>query len=192
MRFMLAHAAVALYVIVRLYDTQGLPQNTVAAAQTEAVQILRNADIDLRWKDCSPCMRPAGPVELMVRLAASTPASAPGSLGFSYVDTQKKIGTLATVFTDRVRALAAASHADEGELLGRAIAHEIGHLLLGTHDHASIGLMRGTWTSIEVVKNNVFDWQLTRDDGAGIRKALNIRIRGARESKLMAWAETRD
>ena len=187
---MLVHAAAALYVVVRLYDLQGLPPETVSAARTTAAQTLRNANIDLRWADC-PCTRPAGPVELMIRLSASTPESEPGSLGFSYVDTRKGAGTLATVFTDRVHALAVASRVKESDLLGRAIVHEIGHLLLGTHDHTKAGLMRGTWTSIELTKNSAFDWQLTRDDGAGIRKALNVRIRGAREAKMVAAAERR-
>jgi hypothetical protein len=184
---MLAHAAAALYVVVRLYDVQGVPPETVAAARATTAQILRNADIDLRWARC-PCPRPVGPVELMIRLAASTAQSEPLSLGFSYVDVQKQAGTLATVFSDRVHALAVASRVDESELLGRAMAHEIGHLLLGTHDHAARGLMRGKWTSIELQKNQGFDWQLTGDDGASIRRALNRRIRGVREARLMAAA----
>lgn len=189
---MLAHAAAALYVVVRLYDTQGVPPDTVAAARATATQILKNADIAVRWADC-PCNRPVGPVELMIRLAASTQDSEPASLGFSYVDVQKQAGTLATVFGDRVHLLAVAARADEGELLGRAMAHEIGHLLLGTRDHALTGLMRGKWTSIELAKNRAFDWQLSRADGAGLRKALNRRIRGVREARaLVAAAEHRD
>ena len=188
---MLAHAAVALYVVVRLYDMQGVPPETVAGARATTAQILRSAKIDLRWRDC-PCEKPVGPVELMIRLAASTPESQPASLGFSYVDTQKQAGTLATVFSDRVHRLAVAARANEGELLGRAMAHEIGHLLLGTHDHAGRGLMRGKWTSIELQKNQAFDWQLTRDDSAGIRTALNRRIRGVREARVMAAADRRD
>jgi hypothetical protein len=35
---------------------------------------------------------------------------------------------------------------EHGRLLGYAIAHEIGHLLLGTTDHTRVGLMRGRWT----------------------------------------------
>ncbi len=62
----------------------------------------------------------------------AAPASTPGSLGFSFVDIGRKAGTLATVFADRVQALAAIAGVDDGELLGRVIAHEIAHLLIGT------------------------------------------------------------
>lgn len=41
----------------------------------------------------------------------------------SFVDIEQKAGTLATVFADRVQTLAAFAGADDGELLGRVIAH---------------------------------------------------------------------
>ena len=158
---MLAHAV--LFVVVRMYDMQGLSANTVSAARATAAHILESADIDLRWADC-PCTRPAGPVELMIRLSASTPESEPASLGFSYVDTRKRAGTLATVFTDRVHTLAVASRADEGELLGRAMAHEIGHLLLREPGHAESGLMRPLWTDDELRQNRPDDWTFSDAD----------------------------
>jgi hypothetical protein len=185
MRSMLAHAAMALYVVVRLYDMQGVPNDTLLTARDTAVRILRDANIDLRWHDCPPCNRPAGPVELMIRVAPASGSADAASLGFSYVDVDRKVGTLATVFSDRVHALAALSHADEGELLGRAMAHEINHLLLGTHDHTRTGLMRGKWTSIELAQNRPIDWILSHDDSTHLRQALMRRILGVRQAPLM-------
>jgi hypothetical protein len=181
---MLAHAAAALFVIVRLYDMQGVPNDTLAAARTTAVQILKDADINLRWADC-PCRKPAGPVELMVRVAPASDDADPASLGFSYVDLDRKAGTLATVFADRVHTLAKLARADEGQLLGRAIAHEINHLLLGTRDHAKTGLMRGRWTSIELTQNRPIDWMLSRDDSAQLRKALRQRVNDVRLERML-------
>jgi hypothetical protein len=188
MAVMLAHAAFALYVVVRVYDMHGVPAETVATARATAERILKTAGVTVRWAEC-PCGRPAGPVELMVRLADATPESEPASLGFSYVDVDRKMGTLATVFPDRVRALADAARVDEGELIGRAMAHEIGHLIIGTRDHASAGLMRGRWTSIELTKNRPVDWEFSRSDGLEFRQALVRRIRGARRpAAVMAGA----
>jgi hypothetical protein len=179
MAAMLAHAALALYVVVRVYDMHGVPADTLTAARATAVRILKGADIDIRWAEC-PCTRPAGPVELMIRLSSATPESDPASLGFSYVDVDRKAGTLATVFADRVQQLAVAARADQSELLGRAMAHEIGHLLLGTHDHTAHGLMRRRWTSIELAKNRPIDWEFSGGDGASLRQALMRRISSAR------------
>src|SRR5262245_60431570 len=99
---MFAHAALSLFVVVRLYDMQGVPNDTLTSARNTAARIMRDADINVRWAEC-PCTKPVGLVELMVRLAAPTADADAAALGFSYVDVQRKAGTLATVFTDRVR-----------------------------------------------------------------------------------------
>jgi hypothetical protein len=185
----MVHAAVALYVVVRLYDMQSVPPDTLQTARNTAAGIMKTSGIDVRWASC-PCPKPAGPVELMVRVAQAGAGSNPASLGFSYVDVDRRAGTLATVFADRVHALASQARADEGELLGRAMAHEMAHLLLGTHDHSRSGLMRGKWTTIELSKNQPIDWQLERSDSAHLRQALMRRINEVRtERVLMARGE---
>jgi len=176
---MLAHAALALSVVVRVYNAHGVPADALTTATTTAAQILRGADITVRWAEC-PCEGSVGPLELVIRLLAATPASPPAALGFSYVDVDDHAGTLATVFPDRIHALAHAAGAGEGEVLGRAMAHEIGHLILGTREHVRVGLMRGQWTSTELTNNRLIDWQLSRNDGVHLRQALARRIRGAR------------
>ena len=180
---MLTHAAMALYLVVRVYDAQSLPATELTAARAVAEHILKDVNIAVRWTDC-PCSRPVGPGELVIRISASTPGAVRTSLGFSYVDVQQKTGTLATLYADRVHELAETVHVEKGELLGRAMAHEIGHLLLGTSDHAAAGLMRGTWTSMELANNRPLDWRLSRQDGADMRQALVRRIREPRSLQL--------
>jgi hypothetical protein len=188
MRTMLAHAALSLFVVVRLYDIHGVSNDTLATARDTAARIMRDADINLRWADC-PCSQAVGSAELMIRVASAGQGAEPKSLGFSYVDVNQRAGTLATVFAERVRALAAIAHADEGELLGRAMAHEIAHLLFGTHEHAHAGLMRGTWTSIELGRNQPTDWMLSRDEAVRLRAALLRRIRGVQTPVVVATGE---
>jgi hypothetical protein len=93
------------------------------------------------------------------------------------IDVERRAGTLATVYADRVTKLAELSGADPGQLLGRAIAHEIGHLLLGTTRHADRGLMRGVWTSVELHRDRAWDWSLSREDVARMRRGLVARLR---------------
>ena len=116
-----------------------------------------------------------------VLIVAAPPTSEPGSLGFSYVDVERRSGTLATVFADRVNALAAIAGGhlvdSGGQLLGRAMAHEIGHLLLGTTHHADRGLMRGRWTTIDLRKNQPWDWALSREEADLMRRAIAVRQR---------------
>lgn len=175
---MLAHAALALTLVVRIYNASSVAPATLASARESAERVMTSAGIRLTWAEC-PCDAAVGGAELMVRLTSAPPTSEAGSLGFAYVDTVQKGGTLATVFVDRVQWLARAASFSEGELLGRAIAHEIAHLLLGTSDHAFVGLMRGRWTSTEITQNRPIDWFLSRSDTARVREGLTRRLRGA-------------
>jgi hypothetical protein len=115
--------------------------------------------------------------EVIVRIVTSQPELMPGSLGFSLVDVELGSGTLATVFADRVADLARLAGTDAGRLFGRAIAHEIAHLLLGTTRHADSGLMRGTWTTGELRRDRPRDWILMSGDIVRMRRGLAIRER---------------
>ena len=54
-------------------------------------------------------------------------------------------GTIAYVFVDAVTEFTGAHLVPLSYVLGGAIAHEIGHLLLPPNAHRSDGIMRGTW-----------------------------------------------
>ena len=135
------------------------------------------AGVGVTWTPC-PCTSPVRSNEVVVKIAASSPASSPGSLGLSFVDLGRRAGTLATVFVDRVKAMAAFAGVDQGELLGRVIAHEIAHLLIGTNDHSARGLMRGAWRASELARQRPADWLLSSAEGLRIRQAIRRRTSG--------------
>ena len=60
---------------------------------------------------------------------------------------RRSFGFYASIFYDNVKDCAAQEHLDLGPLLGHAIAHELGHLLLGTHSHMGHSLMSASWTN---------------------------------------------
>jgi hypothetical protein len=178
---MLAPAVLALSLLVRVYDNVGVSAGEMGSARAAAQAALSDAGIAVSWRECprGACedLGPPAPAEIVMRVIVAPPALPFGSLGFSVVDVERRSGTLATVFVDRVRALSALAGADSGLLLGRAMAHEIGHLLLGTTHHADRGLMRGLWTTIDLQKEQPWDWVLSREDGVRMRRALDARLR---------------
>lgn len=190
---MLADTALALTLVVRLYDATTLPAPAIAAARASVERILRQADVTVAWAPC-PCAERAGADELIVRITHASASSDAASLGFSYLDVNRRRGTLATVFADRVAALARVAAVDEGELLGRAMAHEIVHLLLGTADHSGRGLMRGRWTSVELAQDGASArtlWTLSRGEGRRVRQAISARLREqARAAFVLATRAT--
>jgi hypothetical protein len=182
-----AQAVAAPRIVVRSYNTIGLPLPMLDRARSTISDLLHKAGIDSTWRNCRTTRGPSSQSadlcdevtnasELIVRIVP-TPRGITDVevLGYSHVDPYRRQGTLATVFADRVRALAAELRIDEGTLLGRAMTHEIGHLLLGTLDHAQEGLMRGHWSK----EGPPADWFFSLTQAAQIRAALANRIEGA-------------
>jgi hypothetical protein len=52
-----------------------------------------------------------------------------------------------------------------GRLIGRALAHEIGHVLLRSRDHSRDGLMRATHRSSDLIAPERQGFGLSVDDG---------------------------
>ena len=150
-----AHATPAsfLNVNVRVYNTARAPTETRRGALVVASHTLGASRISVDWFDCEvadTCGRPPAAGELVVRLvrapSAGTPA-APFVLGEAWIDTAVRAGVLASIYIDRVELMATLSETDVVSLLGRALAHEIGHLLMASNTHGPIGLMRAFWSS---------------------------------------------
>ena len=162
---------------VRVYDSAGVAKATLRTALDAAAQTLRPADVEVTWVTCSTssggrCTVPLGRGELIMRLVRSpSQAAVEGdeSLGTALVDPATGTGVLATVFVDRVERLARGSGGDFAVLLGRAMAHEVGHLLLGRSAHADAGLMRPRWTRAEITRNATADWRFSGPDVREIR-----------------------
>ena len=74
---------------------------------------------------------------------------------------------------------------DETELLARAVAHEVGHLLIQSNRHASGGLMRATWTVEELQLNRPRDWSFSDAERQVMRKAVAVAA-AAREPEAVS------
>jgi hypothetical protein len=56
--------------------------------------------------------------------------------------------------------------------MGAIIAHEIGHLLLGSNAHAAIGIMRAHWQDAELRMLSKGELLFTTEQGARMRTNL--------------------
>jgi hypothetical protein len=172
-----AAAVTAERLCIRIYDIAGVDAKDRGRAVKRAGEIIRGTKVPVQWRDCSPkafaadpaCATPPAAGEFIVRLVKGAAGDA-RTLGEAFVDTAKGTGVLATVFVDRVEAFAAAAKTDVLSVLGRVIAHEIGHLMLGSNDHADTGLMRATWSHETSSRDRKEDWQFSRSELARIRQ----------------------
>jgi hypothetical protein len=173
---------------IRIYDAGALPPARRTRPLTVAHGILRAAGLDVSWLACetmlagvdiNPCVAPPSADELVVSFAerpVPTDHSGPVQLGYSVIDTDERAGTFATIYVDRARRFARDSGDSVDLVIGRAIAHEIGHLLLGTTNHASTGVMRATWSRPSLRPQLARDWLFDTGEAVTMREAIRARL----------------
>jgi hypothetical protein len=160
--------------VVRTYNSFGATAGRMTRAREVTALILQDAGVQVVWRDCvTGCADALRPRELLVRIVAAPQGVAAESLGCAVVDLQQGAGTLATVYADRIDVVASRTGVDAGMLLGRAVAHEIGHLLLGTSSHSAGGLMRGLWSDRELQRGQAADWTFAPEDLERIGRGLD-------------------
>ncbi len=185
---LLAQAPSVADVTIRVYDSFGIASDDIQRSQDIAGAILQAAGVRVSWRECwrdagaiRRDMRVCGdtlhPTEVIVRIVADR-SDQPRhriSLGYSLVVVNSGDATLATVFGNRVGDLAQRAHFDRNTVLGRAMAHEVGHLLLGTGEHASDGLMRAHWSDAALHDSNAWGFsprrRVTSERNCGARAA---------------------
>ena len=175
-------------VTIRTYNNFGVSAEDLAAARPHVEAVFTNAGVVVSWVDCwyrdkevaeaaEHCRQPLKADEVILRLQAANllPGRRYVSMGFALVNIAEGVPFLATVFADLVRSVSRDAHLDYRLLLGRAIAHEIGHLLLDTNRHADAGLMRAGWSATELRANSATDWTFAANEANIIRAAAMMR-----------------
>jgi hypothetical protein len=150
---------VELTLTVRVYDYAALPGFELHNAMAVTKSIFRDAGIGMRWVECSPLLR-----SHQVSPDCDGPLSATGiilnivrrplegcayeSLGCALQDVRGIRGTVAYVFQQRLEENVARGGSARFRLLGFAMAHELGHLLLGPGAHSKSGIMQPHWSAM--------------------------------------------
>ena len=169
---------------VRIYNTSGIPTPELVAGRRAAESILRDIGLDVIFRHCGravsaadpidPCDESLQPSEVVVRVlnapAFSTTLHA-DAYGVTYVVRETNRGWLATVFADRIGQAASRVGVEPGTLLGRVMAHEVGHLLLGSHYHGEAGLMLAEWPDALLARNGDA-WRFSRLEAAMMHRVL--------------------
>lgn len=173
---------------VRTYDRFNVPQSDLRTAQTLAAAILRAAGIDTAWLNCyvgnrkalntSPrCDQSPDSADVILRITALRQETDHlVTMGSSLVSQEREAPWLATIFADRVLDVAQSASTNAAGILGLAIAHELGHLLLGTRAHAETGLMRAGWSHYELRRARAADWRFLDEEADIMRRRLRSRM----------------
>jgi hypothetical protein len=171
---------------VHVYDYARVPSGVMSFGEAEAARLLAPAGIQVEWLNCAgnelgSCASQqwlAGDVYLgIVRgnrggLDKGLSANALGATIW------QGCGAHATILFDRVLA-ARRVRSFAFTILGRTMAHEVGHVLLGPNSHARAGIMRPKWRVSDFDFDRAGLWFFTPQQGAAMRMELGRRVAGA-------------
>jgi hypothetical protein len=134
---------------VSVYNDAGVPANVLAHAEEKTARIFARAGVWITWKNCLNCARFEWPTSLSVRIVPGSAPSAQEIFGRAFLSAEGT-GCYTDVFYDRAAKLQSAWNVNLSETLGTVMAHEIGHLLLGSNSHTPEGIMRARWEGQEL------------------------------------------
>jgi hypothetical protein len=149
-------AAKAATITMRVENNAKVADWVLGKAEKDAAFILGQAGVEVAWQHCpprsvldgtlNPCQRGFKPNEFWLRLVPQKPpALGDEALGFAIHDPVAGAGGgFAYVSYPMVETLTKTAGTSESQVLGVAIAHEIGHLLLGAA-HSQTGIMCVRW-----------------------------------------------
>jgi hypothetical protein len=149
---MLAAAATALTLTVRVYDLYGVSDAERARGIELAQRTLAHAGVASAWIDCTRrpgvdrparCAAVLETNEIVLRFQRESPRGE-HILGTAVVQDSGP-NVFASIYAHSILARSARTGVPQSTILGRVMAHEIGHLLLGTNSHAPTGLMKASW-----------------------------------------------
>jgi len=179
---------------VSVFNDAGVEPSVWLQARGRATEIMRRSGISLTWLDCgSPvsrmpdpnCIAISYPTHLSVRVVPKVSPVKGDIFGQTFQDAAGE-GNYVLVYYASIKVFRAATTVPAGELLGCVIAHELGHLLLGTASHSSTGLMSAVWQDPELqqaVRGKLF---FTSGEGERIRfrfAAATARLRKLSEPR---------
>jgi len=176
---------------VRVYTYTEVSAADLAVAERVATKIYREAGVDLSWVECPKQAQPTAfcrslnsPTEIFVRVVpdfARSPYLDGLSMGYALATPPPDRGYLASISYVRVKkqllGTPGLTFLTFGQLLGVGIAHEMGHLLLGTNSHSPSGLMCAHWNARELMLAAYGQLNFSATQAEAIRTDVQARMR---------------
>lgn len=167
-------------ITVRVLDRAPVPARLTAEAERLAALIFQKAGVSVQWVDCNApgaCRAEAGNLEIRLQIMDGRPAALSGdALGFAVLTHERGNGAgYAAVSWQAVREASEGMEGDPGPMLGAAMAHELGHLLLDSQAHSSDGVMAARLGPSQLARAARGELRFDPDHAAQIRRAIRRR-----------------
>lgn len=178
-----------LRIVLRIYNYAQLSPTALRGAADQATAVFRQAGIEALWLGDPRSSQEAWngtapeaslePADFAVRIVASSDLYPPTRtvMGFTMLCATESSYCVATVFYPRALALATQARTPVAQVLGRAIAHEVDHVLLATLSHSQDGIMRVGWRAKDFAPQSAASLLFTSEDAVQIAAAVRQRMR---------------
>jgi hypothetical protein len=157
----------------------------LAGAEREASRVFGEAGLRIIWLDClmghstavrqDPCQEPLEATDIVLRVLSEPIQNRFQDTEFGFA----VVPVLASVYYDYAVHLA---RSDDAEfevpvILGSVIAHELGHLLLGSNSHSGSGIMQRRWERKQIRQAMTGTMRFTPEQAKLIRVEVQRRMR---------------
>ena len=173
----------AIQLRVSVFNSSPISSSTIERAEGEAGRVLRDVGIEAIWLNCPQeisqeaslgrCSEASFPSHLHLRIVRVSHGLKVSTVGISFSDEDGR-GCYADLFYEPIQHLEEETHVSQSVILGHAMAHELGHLLLGTNSHSPSGLMRAHWTREDLTNASVGSLRFSKEQGLKIRSRLTM------------------
>jgi len=164
---------------VRLRNDAAVSAEILTDARNVVAGIYRQAKLELVWLDGGAAIT----IVLRPVRSPNTPHLAHDAMGYAPGGVER--GRLAFVLIDRVTAVARGYVAPESIVLGGAIAHELGHLLI-SKEHCQAGVMKASFNQSDFRKLQDGTLLFSAEEAQAIRNAHVVRAGAPRTSATEA------
>jgi hypothetical protein len=167
-------------VVVHVNNHAGTPGSDLLRAQAEAERIFGAVGVRVVWADeaAGPEHRACEGLNVFLSLASPSMIEELSSQGAreNVLGSAPKESGRIFIYVKRVRMRAAETLLDERVLLGRVIAHEMGHMVLPGSGHSAVGIM------VPGINANAVGVGFTSQESRAIRTLLESKA-GEREER---------
>jgi len=180
---------------VSVFNSSPISPATIGRAESEAGRVLRDAGVEVIWLDCFQDAQPKAPPDLCsgasfpshlhLRILQASRDLKAATVGVSF-SAKDGTGCYADLFYQPIQRLEEVSHASPSVILGHAMAHELGHLLLGTNSHSPSGLMRAQWTREDLINAAKGNLRFSREQSLRIMNRIGNGEPGDAQTTVMA------
>ena len=141
-------------ITVDVFNDAGVDSPVLKNAEVEIERIFDTAHVEIRLRECTPpadpdCHALRAPNHLSLRILRGADRQNDDIFGVAFLAADGR-GVYCDVFYGSVEKLHTQVPTSISRVLGHVMAHEIGHLLIGSHAHSPWGIMCAKWHDQEL------------------------------------------